>query len=41
MPITILELLMRLGTSALLGGVIGSERESRGQPAGLRTHLLV
>jgi uncharacterized membrane protein YhiD involved in acid resistance len=32
MPITILELLMRLGISALLGGAIGYEREWREQP---------
>jgi len=41
MPITLLELLLRLGTSVLLGGAIGYERERREQPAGLRTHLLV
>jgi putative Mg2+ transporter-C (MgtC) family protein len=41
MPITFLELLMRLGASTLLGGAIGYERERREQPAGLRTHLLV
>jgi putative Mg2+ transporter-C (MgtC) family protein len=41
MPITLLELLLRLGTSVLLGGAIGYERETREQPAGLRTHLLV
>jgi putative Mg2+ transporter-C (MgtC) family protein len=41
MPITLLELLLRLAASALLGGAIGFERERREQPAGLRTHLLV
>src|SRR3954454_15052836 len=41
MPITLLELFLRLGTSVLLGGGIGFERERREQPAGLRTHLLV
>ena len=41
MPITLLELLLRLGASVLLGGAIGFEREMREQPAGLRTHLLV
>lgn len=41
MPISPLELLLRLVTSALLGGAIGYERERREQPAGLRTHLLV
>jgi putative Mg2+ transporter-C (MgtC) family protein len=41
MPITLLELFLRLGASVLLGGAIGFEREMREQPAGLRTHLLV
>jgi putative Mg2+ transporter-C (MgtC) family protein len=41
MPISLLELLLRLGASVLLGGAIGYEREAREQPAGLRTHLLV
>ena len=41
MPISLLELLLRLGTSVLLGGAIGYERERREQPAGLRTHFLV
>ncbi len=35
------ELLLRLGLSLLLCGTIGLERESRGQVAGLRTHILV
>jgi putative Mg2+ transporter-C (MgtC) family protein len=35
------ELLLRLGLAALLCGAIGLERESRGQAAGLRTHILV
>ena len=30
-----------LGLAALLGGVIGAEREIAGKPAGLRTHILV
>src|SRR5271157_136799 len=41
MVISLAELLLRLAASALLGGVIGYERERREQPAGLRTHLLV
>jgi putative Mg2+ transporter-C (MgtC) family protein len=41
MSITIVELIMRLGTSVLLGSAIGYEREMRERPAGLRTHLLV
>jgi putative Mg2+ transporter-C (MgtC) family protein len=41
MTITVAELIIRLGTSVLLGGAIGYERERRERPAGLRTHLLV
>ncbi len=41
MPISMIDLLMRLGCSVVLGGLIGFERERREQPAGLRTHLLV
>ena len=32
---------IRLVTAALLGGLLGAERESEGKPAGLRTHMLV
>jgi len=35
------ELLLRLGLTLLLCGLIGLERESRDQVAGLRTHMLV
>lgn len=31
----------RLGVATLLGAALGLERELRGQPAGLRTHILV
>ena len=31
----------RLALAAILGGVLGLEREMRGQDAGLRTHILV
>jgi putative Mg2+ transporter-C (MgtC) family protein len=41
MPISILELCLRLCVSVLVGSAIGYEREMREQPAGLRTHLLV
>ncbi|SDV50080.1 MgtC/SapB family protein [Chitinasiproducens palmae] len=34
-------LLLRLGVALTLGGLIGVERERRGHPAGLRTHMLV
>jgi putative Mg2+ transporter-C (MgtC) family protein len=33
--------MLRLALAILLGGAIGLERESRGRPAGLRTHILV
>jgi putative Mg2+ transporter-C (MgtC) family protein len=33
--------IVRLVTAAVLGGVIGAERESEGKEAGLRTHMLV
>jgi putative Mg2+ transporter-C (MgtC) family protein len=35
------ELLLRLGLTVVLCGAIGVERETRGQVAGLRTHILV
>lgn len=37
----LLRLVTRLGTAALLGGLIGFERESMGKAAGLRTHMTV
>jgi putative Mg2+ transporter-C (MgtC) family protein len=36
-----LELLVRLAVSAILGAVVGFEREVTHKPAGLRTHMLV
>jgi putative Mg2+ transporter-C (MgtC) family protein len=33
--------IVRLLAAALLGGLLGFEREQRGKPAGLRTHMLV
>jgi putative Mg2+ transporter-C (MgtC) family protein len=36
-----LEPALRLGAAGLAGGVIGWERQLRGRPAGLRTHMLV
>lgn len=35
------EIALKLVLAAALGGVIGFERERRGKPAGLRTHMLV
>ncbi len=34
-------ILIRLAIALVLGGLIGFEREKRGQSAGLRTHILV
>ena len=39
--IPISEMLMRLGLSVVLGGIIGAEREHNNQPAGLRTHMIL
>lgn len=36
-----MEVILRLLLSAVLGGLIGLEREVHGRPAGFRTHLLV
>jgi len=38
-PIT--DMLVRLSAAVLLGLILGLERELRGKPAGLRTHMLV
>jgi putative Mg2+ transporter-C (MgtC) family protein len=38
---TEIEQLARLALAAVLGGVIGAERELSDQPAGLRTHILL
>ncbi len=35
------EAILRLGAAAVLGGLVGLERELHGRSAGLRTHLLV
>jgi len=40
-PLSYLELTIRLALSILLGGVIGLERETINKPAGFRTHILV
>ena len=41
MVITLVEMLLRMGTGVLLGAAVGYEREVTGRPAGLRTHLVV
>jgi putative Mg2+ transporter-C (MgtC) family protein len=35
------QLLLRLTAAAVLGGIVGYDRERRGKEAGLRTHMLV
>ena len=35
------EVVLRIGVAALLGGLVGLEREVSDQPAGFRTHILV
>ncbi len=39
--ITHVDMVIRIATGAVLGGVIGFERDIHGRQAGLRTHLLV
>jgi putative Mg2+ transporter-C (MgtC) family protein len=34
-------ILVKMGVGALLGGLIGWEREAHGRPAGIRTHMLM
>jgi putative Mg2+ transporter-C (MgtC) family protein len=36
-----LHLIVRIAVAALLGGLLGAERERAGKAAGLRTHMLV
>src|SRR5262245_32969409 len=40
-PLNLGDLIARLALSAILGGVIGFNRELHNKPAGLRTHALV
>jgi len=35
------EILLRLGLAAVLGMIVGYERERQNQPAGLRTHAIL
>lgn len=41
LPIDLKVLMLRLGGAVVLCGLIGMEREAKGQAAGLRTHILV
>jgi putative Mg2+ transporter-C (MgtC) family protein len=40
-PEQLVRVVVRLTVAVLLGGLLGSERESAGKAAGLRTHMLV
>jgi putative Mg2+ transporter-C (MgtC) family protein len=40
-PAGVTRIVLRLLTAAVLGGVLGYERELKGRAAGLRTHMLV
>ncbi len=40
-PGLFLETALKLGLAALLGGIVGWERERAGRPAGVRTHMLI
>lgn len=41
MPLELSDVCLRLGLAAVLGGLVGLERDIHGRAAGLRTHLLV
>ena len=40
-PVWVTQVVVRLLIAAILGGILGYEREKRGKAAGLRTHMLV
>lgn len=40
-PAQLARIVIRLAVAALLGGIIGAQRERAGKEAGLRTHMLV
>jgi len=40
-PVLLTKTVLRLGLAALLGGLLGLERERQGKEAGIRTHMLV
>jgi putative Mg2+ transporter-C (MgtC) family protein len=39
--ISVVEIVLRLLAAVVCGGIVGWERESKGRPAGLRTHMMV
>ena len=40
-PLTLMEVVVRISTAIVLGGIIGMERGLKNRPAGLRTYMLV
>lgn len=40
-PTQLTQIVVRLGLAAILGGILGFEREQKGKAAGVRTHMLV
>lgn len=40
-PVEIARVIVRLLVAAILGGILGYEREQQGKSAGIRTHMLV
>jgi putative Mg2+ transporter-C (MgtC) family protein len=40
-PLTVLDLVARMGLATILGALVGWDRESQNKAAGLRTHMLV
>jgi putative Mg2+ transporter-C (MgtC) family protein len=39
--ISVVEIVLRLLAAVVCGGIVGWEREAKGRPAGLRTHMMV
>lgn len=40
-PLTLMDILVRILASLIIGGMIGIDREIKNRPAGMRTHVLV
>ncbi|MGX4687501.1 MgtC/SapB family protein [Vagococcus sp. JNUCC 83] len=41
LKLTFIQIVIRLGLSVVMGGIIGYEREQKNRPAGMKTHILV
>ncbi|HVS11235.1 MAG TPA: MgtC/SapB family protein, partial [Planctomycetota bacterium] len=39
--VTLVEAVARMAMASMLGGVLGLQRETKGKPAGLKTHMMV